>query len=91
MTNLHIFPLLAASCELTDEEDREWAKQRWEAMILRLRVGNADTCWEIVQATWARRVEYASERRTSVIEQESELGEDFTIRDKVHWLNVMDD
>ncbi|EWY92134.1 hypothetical protein FOYG_09030 [Fusarium oxysporum NRRL 32931] len=91
ITNLHIFPLLAASCELTDEEDREWAKQRWEAMILRLRVGNADTCWEIVQATWARRDQYASERRSSVMEQESEIGEDFTIRGKLHWLNVMDD
>ncbi|KAI5457565.1 fungal-specific transcription factor domain-containing protein [Mariannaea sp. PMI_226] len=92
MTNLHIFPLLAASCELKDEEDREWAKQRWEAMISRLRVRNVDTCWEIVQATWARRDMYVTESRSSLTEQpNSGPGDEYTIRGKLHWLNVMED
>ncbi|KAL4910835.1 fungal-specific transcription factor domain-containing protein [Aspergillus multicolor] len=54
-TNLQIFALLIASCEVIGDGDRTWIKQRWLAMITRLRVRNVDCCWEIVQEVWARR------------------------------------
>jgi hypothetical protein len=54
-TNLQIFPLFAASCEVTDEDDRNWVKKRWDALISRLRVNNVVRSWEIVQEVWARR------------------------------------
>jgi hypothetical protein len=60
-TNLHIFPLFVASCEITDEEDRLWVRQRWEAMIARLKVCNVDACWEIVQEVWAKRDQHETE------------------------------
>lgn len=46
---------------MTDEEDRSWVKERWEAMIMRLRINNVDRCWEIVQEVWARRDAYEKE------------------------------
>lgn len=42
--NTHIFPLLIASCEVTDREDRDWVKDRWLSMAARLKVRNVECC-----------------------------------------------
>ena len=62
-TNLQIFPLFAAGCEMTSEEDRNWVKTRWEALIKRLRVNNVDRSWDIVQEVWARRDAYEKRKK----------------------------
>ncbi|CAG9950584.1 unnamed protein product [Clonostachys rosea f. rosea IK726] len=91
VTNLHIFPLLAASGELTDPEDRERAEQRWHAIIGRLRVKNVDTCWDIVQATWARRDIHEAENVPAGLRADFEMDPACKVRGKLHWLNVMGD
>lgn len=55
---VQIFPLLAASCEIDNEEDRHWVRQRWAAMQTRLMIGNIDRCLEVIHAVWSRRDEY---------------------------------
>ena len=52
---VQIFPLLAASCEATTQEDRQWVKNRWAAMSARLSIGNVDKCFEVVKEVWDRR------------------------------------
>ncbi|EAS27416.1 C6 zinc finger domain-containing protein [Coccidioides immitis RS] len=55
---VQIFPLLAASCEVDNEEDRTWVRERWAAMQNRLMIGNIDRCLEVIHAVWSRRDEY---------------------------------
>ena len=55
---VQIFPLLAASCEVVDREDRTTVKKRWEAMIDRLQIRNVHKCLEVVEELWARRDEF---------------------------------
>lgn len=52
---VQIYPLLAAGCEASSEEDRTWVKDRWEAMMSRMLIGNLDRCWEVIQEVWKRR------------------------------------
>ncbi|KAI4163594.1 MAG: hypothetical protein LQ342_002866 [Letrouitia transgressa] len=52
---VHIYPLLAAGCEVTGHEDRAWVEDRWEAMSQRMFIGNIDKCWEVVKEVWDRR------------------------------------
>lgn len=52
---VHIYPLLAAGCEVTGHEDRAWVEDRWEAMSQRMLIGNIDKCWEVVKEVWDRR------------------------------------
>jgi len=54
-TIIHIFPLLAASCEVDNEEDRIWVRERWAAMQSRLMIGNIDRCLEVIHEVWERR------------------------------------
>ena len=60
---IHIYPLLAASCEITQQDDRRWVTQRWHEMTSRLRIGNVDKCVEVVQEVWRRRDAYESGKR----------------------------
>ena len=57
---VQIFPLLAASCEVVEQEDRAFVRQRWQAMVLRLQIRNVDRCLEIVEEVWKRRDAYQS-------------------------------
>ncbi|KAK2769760.1 hypothetical protein FQN53_005925 [Emmonsiellopsis sp. PD_33] len=57
-TVVHIYPLLVASCEVKNEEDRNWVQERWAAMQLRLMIGNIDRCLEVVREVWVRRDEF---------------------------------
>ena len=59
---VHIYPLLAAGCEASSEEDRMWVKDRWAAMISRMLIGNLDRCWEVIQEVWNRRDADEAER-----------------------------
>ena len=52
---VHIYPLLAAGCESTSNEDRTWVVDRWKAMSSRMLIGNIDRCLEVVREVWARR------------------------------------
>lgn len=57
--NIQIFPLLVGSCEMVDVEDRQWVKDRWEAMMTRLALINVSACWRVVREVWRRRDEWA--------------------------------
>lgn len=63
-TNIvHIFPLLAASCEFEKEGERNWILQRWEAMQNRLKIGNIDRCVDVVREVWRRRDSFQAENQ----------------------------
>ena len=59
---VQIYPLLAAGCEASSEEDRTWVKDRWAAMMSRMLIGNLDRCWEVIQEVWKRRDADEAER-----------------------------
>lgn len=56
-TIVHIYPLLAAGCEASHPEDREFVRDRWVAMSQRMQIGNVEKCCEVVRAVWERRDE----------------------------------
>ncbi|KAK2765082.1 hypothetical protein FQN54_008781 [Arachnomyces sp. PD_36] len=58
---VHIYPLLAASCEVDNEEDRAWVRDRWGAMQARLMIGNIDRCLEVIKEVWDRRDAFETE------------------------------
>jgi hypothetical protein len=60
---VHIYPLIAASCEAADEEDRQWVRNRWTSMAERMKIGVIDRCADVVKEVWDRRDNY--ELRTS--------------------------
>jgi hypothetical protein len=61
-TIVQIFPLLAASCEVIDQDDRTLVRKRWKAMIERLQIRNVHKCLEVVEEVWRRRDEFESEK-----------------------------
>jgi hypothetical protein len=61
-TIIQIFPLLAAGCEVTLSDDQEWVTQRWANMMLRLNIGNVESCWDVTRTIWNRRAEYEAEK-----------------------------
>jgi hypothetical protein len=73
-TIVQIFPLFAASCEVTDPEDRNWVLQRWAAMIARLKIGNVTSCWNVVQEVWDRRDAYENEKADRLLRQYASRG-----------------
>jgi hypothetical protein len=73
-TIVQIFPLFAASCEVTDPEDRDWVIQRWAAMITRLRIGNVNSCWSVIQEVWHRRDSYENEKTNRILRQYANRG-----------------
>lgn len=52
---VHIYPLLAAGCEVINPEDRIWVAERWASMVQRMSIGNLDRCWEVIKEVWDRR------------------------------------
>ncbi|KAJ9612461.1 hypothetical protein H2200_004058 [Cladophialophora chaetospira] len=73
-TIVQIFPLFAASCEVTDPEDRGWVMQRWAAMISRLKIGNVSSCWDVIQEVWSRRDEYEGQKADRMLRQYANRG-----------------
>jgi hypothetical protein len=55
---VHIYPLIAASCEAVDDEDRQWVRDRWQSMAQRMKIGVIDRCAEVVKEVWDRRDAY---------------------------------
>ncbi|KAF8846689.1 hypothetical protein BDZ45DRAFT_637914, partial [Acephala macrosclerotiorum] len=57
-----VYPLFVAGCEASSNEERQWVKERWTAMIARMRVTNVHKCWEITQEVWKRRDAHRQQR-----------------------------
>jgi hypothetical protein len=55
---VHIYPLMAASCEAINQEDRQWVHDRWSNMAARMKIGIIDRCVEVVNEVWNRRDQY---------------------------------
>ncbi|KAL4898743.1 fungal-specific transcription factor domain-containing protein [Aspergillus ambiguus] len=62
-TIIQMFPLLAAGCEATQDEDRQWVLGRWAAIQSRLMLGSIDRCIEVVREVWARRDAFETEKQ----------------------------
>ncbi|KIW17369.1 hypothetical protein PV08_04563 [Exophiala spinifera] len=73
-TIIQIFPLFAASCEVTDADDRNWVMQRWGAMMARLKIGNVSACWSVIQEVWNRRDAYESEKANRLLRRYNSRG-----------------
>ncbi|KIX10296.1 uncharacterized protein Z518_01378 [Rhinocladiella mackenziei CBS 650.93] len=73
-TIVQIFPLFAASCEITEPDDRDWVVQRWAAMITRLKIGNVNSCWNVVQEVWNRRDAYEAEKANRLLRRYTSRG-----------------
>ena len=52
---LHMFPLLVASCEITDPDDRAWIDERWKVLSQRMWLGTVDKAVEVVHEVWRRK------------------------------------
>ena len=55
---IHIFPLIVAGCDAVEEEDRQFVRDRWNAMSRRMVPGVIDRCLKITEEIWKRREEY---------------------------------
>ncbi|KAH7064223.1 fungal-specific transcription factor domain-containing protein [Paraphoma chrysanthemicola] len=65
-TNIvHIFPLIVAGCDAVEEEDRQFVRDRWNAMSQRMVPGVVDRCLRITEEIWKRREEYLWRRGLS--------------------------
>lgn len=52
---LHMFPLLVASCEASDPEDREWIENRWKVLQQTIWIGTIEKTVEIIHEVWRRK------------------------------------
>ncbi|KAG9185278.1 hypothetical protein G6011_07822 [Alternaria panax] len=59
---VHIYPLMAAGCEATKPDEREWVTERWRLMSSRMKLGIIERCLEVTKEVWTRRDARASER-----------------------------
>ncbi len=49
------FPLMAIAGEAFDQEDRNWVRQRWDAMAKRMPLARLDKCKRVTEEVWRRR------------------------------------
>ncbi|KAF2419001.1 hypothetical protein EJ08DRAFT_654115 [Tothia fuscella] len=73
---VQIYPLIAASCEALDEEDRQWVRDRWLSMAQRMKIGVIDRCAEVVKEVWDRRDEYELCTSKKIVPLKQELSFD---------------
>ena len=59
---IHIYPLMAAGCEMMEGHDRAWVIQRWELLSSRMKLGIIDKSLTVTKEVWARRDAYTAER-----------------------------
>ena len=52
---IQIFPLLAAGCEASSQEVRDWVENRWDEMKRRMKIRNLDRCLDVTREVWRRR------------------------------------
>ncbi|KAF1978159.1 hypothetical protein BU23DRAFT_564420 [Bimuria novae-zelandiae CBS 107.79] len=60
-TIVHIYPLMAAGCELVDPVDREWICDRWNRTAARMKIGIIERCLDVTKEVWSRRDAHAAE------------------------------
>lgn len=62
---VQIYPLMVAGCEAVTSEDRQWIRERWRAMGLRMRIGVIDKCALVTEEVWRRKNAYEAQPGTS--------------------------
>lgn len=60
---VHIYPLIAAGCEVSKQEDREWVIERWGLMSSRMKLGILEKTLDVTKEVWCRRDAFAAERK----------------------------
>ncbi|KAI8938500.1 hypothetical protein NX059_004390 [Plenodomus lindquistii] len=63
---VHILPLMVAGCDAVEDEDRDFVRERWNAMADRMVTGMIDRCLAITEEVWKRREVYLFARGLSV-------------------------
>ena len=58
---IHIYPLMAAGCEMVEDEDRAWVTKRWELLSSRMKLGIIEKSMTVTKEVWARRDAYAEQ------------------------------
>ncbi|PMD53284.1 uncharacterized protein K444DRAFT_172372 [Hyaloscypha bicolor E] len=91
VTFTQIYPLFVAGCEANNKEERDWAKERWVAMLAHMRVTNVSKCWEITQEVWKRRDAYRQQRMQGVADTVDNKDPEFSVKGRLHWAAVMKD
>jgi len=62
---VQIFPLMVAGCEAQTAEDRDWVRQRWDAMSKRMRIGVIEKSARVTEEVWMRRDMYEAQPTTN--------------------------
>jgi hypothetical protein len=62
---VQIYPLMVAGCEAVTSEDRQWIRERWRAMGMRMRIGVIDKCALVTEEVWRRKNAYEAQPGTS--------------------------
>lgn len=91
---VHIYPLMAAGCEATNPEEREWVKARWELMSSRMKLGIIERCLEVTKEVWSRRDASTAERMAMQVDDNcaqsfssytTMRNDEFDLVDKLNW------
>ncbi|KAK1007600.1 hypothetical protein LTR54_006326 [Friedmanniomyces endolithicus] len=61
---VQIYPLMVAGCEAATSEDRQWVRDRWQAMSARMRIGVIDKSATVTEEVWRRRDAYEAQPTT---------------------------
>ncbi|KAF2464851.1 uncharacterized protein BDR25DRAFT_93399 [Lindgomyces ingoldianus] len=99
---VHIYPLMAAGCEVLDLDDREWVQNRWNVMGQRMKLGLIEKCLEVTKEVWARRDFYEAEKlagnrsrnnslsstASSLKREFSAISEELDMEDPFTWLDT---
>lgn len=103
---IHIYPLLATSCEAITEEERNWVRARWEGMMGRMWIGNVDKSYQVVKEVWGRRdsflrewqlghratpPRYGSPLKIFYQHEKGDYEYEVSVKGSLHWLGVMKD
>lgn len=64
MVIVQIYPLMVAGCEASTAEDRQWVRDRWTAMGVRMRIGVVDKSAIVTEEVWRRRDAYEAQPTT---------------------------
>ncbi|GMM27571.1 hypothetical protein DAMA08_002870 [Martiniozyma asiatica (nom. inval.)] len=51
----HMFPLLVASCEAKEGDERSWCKERWKVLEDKMWLGTIERAYQVVKEVWARK------------------------------------
>lgn len=57
---VHIYPLMAAGCEVISQEERAWVEKRWRLLSSRMRLGIIDKSLTVTKEVWDRRDAYSA-------------------------------